>query len=61
MKKTIEKHLTLREKILETIRDAIATGVLKPGEKVAEPEPNGSASAGHLFARLSGSLSQKGI
>lgn len=38
MKKTIEKHLTLREKILETIRDAIASGVLKPGEKVAEPE-----------------------
>lgn len=38
MKKTVEKHLTLREKILETIRDAIATGVLKPGEKVAEPE-----------------------
>jgi DNA-binding GntR family transcriptional regulator len=38
MKRVIEKHLTLREKILETIRDAIATGVLKPGEKVAEPE-----------------------
>lgn len=38
MKRAIEKHLTLREKILETIRDAIATGVLKPGEKVAEPE-----------------------
>lgn len=38
MKRSIEKHLTLREKILETIRDAIATGVLKPGEKVAEPE-----------------------
>lgn len=38
MKKTIEKHLTLREKILETIRDAITSGVLKAGEKVAEPE-----------------------
>ncbi len=38
MKKTIEKHLTLREKILETIRDAIMSGTLKPGEKVAEPE-----------------------
>lgn len=38
MKKSIEKHLTLREKILETIRDAIASGALKPGEKVAEPE-----------------------
>jgi DNA-binding GntR family transcriptional regulator len=38
MKKNVEKHLTLREKILETIRDAIISGALKPGEKVAEPE-----------------------
>lgn len=38
MKINIEKHLTLRESILETIRDAIMTGILKPGEKVAEPE-----------------------
>lgn len=38
MKRNIEKHLTLREKILETIRDAIMSGALKPGEKVAEPE-----------------------
>ena len=38
MKKTMEKHLTLREKILEAIRDAIMTGALKPGEKVAEPD-----------------------
>ena len=38
MKKTVEKHLTLRERILETIRDAIMSGALKPGEKVAEPE-----------------------
>lgn len=38
MKKAIEKHLTLREKILETIRDAILTGALRPGEKVAEPD-----------------------
>jgi DNA-binding GntR family transcriptional regulator len=38
MRKHIEKHLTLREKILETIRDAIISGALKPGEKVAEPE-----------------------
>jgi DNA-binding GntR family transcriptional regulator len=38
MKKYIEKHLTLRESILETIRDAIISGALKPGEKVAEPE-----------------------
>jgi DNA-binding GntR family transcriptional regulator len=38
MRKSVEKHLTLREKILETIRDAIISGALKPGEKVAEPE-----------------------
>ena len=38
MKKLIEKHLTLRESILETIRDAIMSGALRPGEKVAEPE-----------------------
>src|SRR5512143_3710958 len=38
MKKSVEKHLTLRERILETIRDAITSGKLKPGEKVAEPE-----------------------
>ncbi|MBT1073804.1 GntR family transcriptional regulator [Geobacter grbiciae] len=38
MKKPLEKHLTLREKILETIRDAIMTGALRPGEKVAEPD-----------------------
>lgn len=38
MRRQIEKHQTLREKILETIRDAIMTGALKPGEKVAEPE-----------------------
>ncbi len=38
MKKPIERHQTLREKILETIRDAILRGALKPGEKVAEPE-----------------------
>ena len=30
--------MTLRESILETIRDAIISGSLKPGEKVAEPE-----------------------
>ena len=36
--KTIERHQTLREKILETIREAILKGTLKPGEKVAEPE-----------------------
>ena len=36
--KPIEHHQTLREKILEAIRDAILKGDLKPGEKVAEPE-----------------------
>lgn len=34
----MERHQTLREKILETIREAILKGNLKPGEKVAEPE-----------------------
>ncbi len=38
MRKNMEKHLTLRERILETIRDAILSGSLKQGEKVAEPE-----------------------
>lgn len=37
-KKPIERHQTLREKILEAIREAILKGALKPGEKVAEPE-----------------------
>lgn len=37
-KRPIERHQTLREKILETIREAILRGNLKPGEKVAEPE-----------------------
>jgi len=37
-RKPIERHQTLREKILETIREAILRGQLKPGEKVAEPE-----------------------
>ena len=33
-----EKHLTLREKILENIRDAIISGSMKPGSKVSEPD-----------------------
>jgi len=37
-RKPLERHLTLREKILETIRDDILRGRLQPGEKVAEPE-----------------------
>ena len=38
MKRPIEKHLTLREKILENIRDAIISGSLKAGSRVSEPE-----------------------
>lgn len=38
MKKLLEKHLTLREKILEHIRDAIVSGSLKAGSHVSEPE-----------------------
>ena len=38
MKKPMEKHLTLREKILENIRDAIISGSLKAGSRVSEPE-----------------------
>lgn len=38
MKKSLEKHLTLREKILEHIRDAIVCGTLKAGSRVSEPE-----------------------
>ena len=38
MKKLIEKHLTLREIILENIRDAIVSGSLKAGSRVSEPE-----------------------
>ena len=38
MKKPMEKHLTLREKILEHIRDAIISGALKAGTRVSEPE-----------------------
>lgn len=37
-RKPLERHQTLRERILETIRDAILKGILRPGEKVSEPE-----------------------
>ena len=37
-KKPIERHQTLREKILEMIRDAILKGTMKPGERASEPE-----------------------
>ncbi|GAB4303413.1 MAG: GntR family transcriptional regulator [Desulfuromonadia bacterium] len=38
MRRQLEKHQTLREKILETIRNAILTGELKPGARVSEPD-----------------------
>lgn len=38
MKKPLARHLTLREKILENIRDAIVSGGLKAGSRVSEPE-----------------------
>lgn len=38
MKRIKEKHLTLREKILESIRDAIISGTITPGSRVSEPE-----------------------
>ena len=34
----IEAHLTLRERIVEFIKDAVITGRLKPGERVPESE-----------------------
>src|SRR5476649_2040517 len=38
MRKPLEKHLTLREKILENIRDAFISGTLKAGSRVSEPD-----------------------
>jgi len=38
MKRLLEKHLTLREKILESIRDAIISGAIKAGSRVSEPD-----------------------
>jgi DNA-binding GntR family transcriptional regulator len=34
----IDSHLTLRERIVSSIRDAIINGQLKPGARIAEPE-----------------------
>jgi DNA-binding GntR family transcriptional regulator len=34
----IERHLTLRERIVEFIKDAVISGTLKPGERVPESE-----------------------
>jgi DNA-binding GntR family transcriptional regulator len=38
MRRIVEKHQTLREKILENIRDAIISGTLKGGSRVSEPD-----------------------
>ena len=38
MEKTQMKHLTLREKILENLRDSIITGDFKAGSRITEPE-----------------------
>ena len=38
MRRIVEKHQTLREKILENIRDAIISGTLKAGSRVSEPD-----------------------
>lgn len=38
IRKTKEKHLTLREKILENIREAIISGSMSAGSRVSEPE-----------------------
>jgi len=38
MKKMSERHPTLREKILENIRDAIISGSISSGSRVSEPE-----------------------
>ena len=34
----VERHLTLRERIVEFIKDAVISGSLKPGERVPESE-----------------------
>ncbi len=38
LKIQIDNHLTLREKIVETIRNAIVNGQLPAGTRVAEPD-----------------------
>jgi DNA-binding GntR family transcriptional regulator len=34
----LENHQTLRERIVDTIREAIINGILSPGTKISEPE-----------------------
>ena len=38
LKIQINNHMTLRERIVETIRNAIVNGQLAPGARIAEPE-----------------------
>jgi len=38
LKIRIDAHMTLRERIVETIRNAIVNGQLVPGTRIAEPE-----------------------
>ena len=38
LKIRIDNHMTLRERIVETIRNAIVNGQLAPGTRIAEPE-----------------------
>jgi len=38
MRIRIDNHMTLRERIVETIRNAIVNGQLAPGTRIAEPE-----------------------
>ena len=35
---TVERHLTLRERIVEFVKDSVVSGHLKPGERVPESE-----------------------
>jgi len=37
LKIRIDNHMTLRERIVETIRNAIVNGQLAPGTRIAEP------------------------
>ncbi|MFQ5901565.1 MAG: GntR family transcriptional regulator, partial [Thermodesulfobacteriota bacterium] len=34
----IDQHQTLRERIVDFLKESIINGELKPGEKIAEPE-----------------------
>lgn len=38
LKFDLENHQTLRERIVDTIREAIINGILSPGTKISEPE-----------------------